>query len=102
MLRVAVLLLMPMARVLPVMLRVMPMARVLQVMLWSMVPLVMSMVRVLPEMLRLTVLLVMMMVGVLQVMDLGVGLCVGGRWPVLGVGPRHSWQTVWQAIVRVL
>ena len=73
----AVSLVMPMVRVLPVMLRLMPMAWLLPTMLWLMVPLVM---------------LVMMIVGVPQVMVLGVGLCVGGCWPVLGVGPRDSWQ----------
>ena len=41
--------------------------------------------------------LVMPMEGVLQVMVLGVRLCVGGRLPVLGLGPRHSWQRAWRA-----
>ena len=58
---------------------VMPMVRVLQVMLWLLVSLVMPMVRVLP--------------GVV----LGVGLCVGGRWSLLGVAPHHSWQRTWRA-----
>ena len=62
MLLVALPLVMPMVRVLPVMLRVMRMVRVLQVMLWLMVLLVMPMVRVLQVMLRLTLRLVMMMI----------------------------------------
>ena len=87
---------MPTVRVVSVMLRVMPMLRVLQVMLWLIVPLMMPMGRVLQMMLRLTVLLVMMMVRVLQVLVLGVGPCLGGRWPVLGVGPSHSWMGAWR------
>ena len=70
-------------RVLPVMLRVMPLARVLQVMLW------------------LLVLLVMLMVRVLHLIGLGVGPRVGGHWPVLGVGPRHSWQKALQVALLV-
>ena len=97
MLWVALPLVMPMVRVLPVMLRVVPMARVLQVMLWLMDPRMMPMVRVLPVMLRLTVLLVMMMVGVLRGTVLVVGLRMGGCWPVLGLGPRHFWQRAWRA-----
>ena len=43
--------------------------------------------------------LVMPLVGVLPVV---VSECasvrgVSGRWPLLGVGPRHSWQRAWQA-----
>ena len=44
--------------------------------------------------LRLTVPLVMLMVRVLQVMVLRARPCVGGRWPVLGVGACHSWRRV--------
>ena len=68
-----------------------------------MVSLVMPMVRVLQVMLRLTVPLVTMMVRVLQVAVLGVGPCVGGCWPVLGVGARHSWQRArWAALLAGL
>ena len=38
-----------------------------------------------------------MMVGVLQVVVVGAVLCVGGRWAVLCMGPRHSLQRAWRA-----
>ena len=65
-----------------------------------MVPLVMRMVRVLQAMLRLTVPLVILMV--MQVLILGVGLRVGGRWPVVGMGPRHFWRGVMGALLAGL
>ena len=70
--RVLTSLVLPTLRVLPVLVRLTPLVRVLQVMLWSMLPLVVLMVRV------------------LQSMVLGLG-----RWLVLDVGPRHSWQRAW-------
>ena len=61
---------------------------------------VMPIVRVLQAMLRLTVPLVML--RVMQVLVLGVGTCVGGRWPVVGVGPRHPWRGTVAALLAGL
>ena len=60
------------------MLQVIPLVRVLQVMLWSLVPLVMLMVRVRHWMVP--------------------GM---GRWPVIGMGPRHSLQGAWRVALLV-
>ena len=60
----------------------------------------MPMLRVLQVMLRLTVSLVMLMV--MQVLVLGVDPCAGGRWPVVGVGPGHSWQRALGALLAGL
>ena len=60
----------------------------------------MPMVRVLQAILRLTVLLVMLMV--MQVLVLGAGLRMVGRWPVVGVGPRHPWRGAVGALLASL
>ena len=39
--------------------------------------------------------LVAVLVWVSQLLVLGVGLGVVGRWVVLGVGARHSWLRAW-------
>ena len=76
---------------------VMLMVRVPQVTHRGSVSPVMPMGRVLQVMLQLTVRLVMLMV--MQMLVLAVGPPMGGRWPVVGVGPHHSW---WRALEALL